>query len=125
MKPQNLPKKINRKLILAHGDWTEHYARPTNCSSKSLRIKAVIFSNRNYSAARLDIRVFLAKLLVYAFAAGTILLKSTIPAVRPVIALSNAKRLLRTGKSSTMTMTAAKNESTGAEISATTCKTPT
>ena len=50
MKLQNSSKKINRKLILAHSDWTEYYARPTNCSSKSLRIKAAIFSNWNYSA---------------------------------------------------------------------------
>ena len=46
MKLQNLSLKINRKLILAQSDWTEPSARPTNYSSKSLRIKAEIISNR-------------------------------------------------------------------------------
>ena len=51
MKLQNLSLKINRKLILAQSDRMEHSARTANCISKSLRIKAEIFSNRNYSVS--------------------------------------------------------------------------
>jgi hypothetical protein len=46
MKLQNLSQKINRKLILALSDRMEHSAREINCSSKSLRIKVEIVSNR-------------------------------------------------------------------------------